>query len=76
MLKNSSLFFLAFLSSSTLAAVSVDLYNAPPSSIKQFFKSSGATGTRTLSSSQTNALEAISTTKIANKTVVRLSTII
>ena len=69
--KKSGVLFLAFFSSSTIAAVGVDLYHAPPSSIKQFFKSPAAPVTRKVISPPANVLEAISTVRVDNKTVVR-----
>jgi vibriolysin len=71
MLKKSSVFFLAFFSSSALDAAEVDLYNAPPSSIKQFFKSSSPNGVRAIPSSQINTLATINSITVESKNVVR-----
>lgn len=51
------------------AAVSVDLYNAPLSSLKQFSKPNS--GSRAVSTTATSALQQISSTSATDKTVVR-----
>lgn len=71
MLKKALWFTLLFLSS-TLFAEGVDLYNAPPNSLKQFFTSSGTPLSRQLApANKGNTLQQISITQEKSKSVVR-----
>ncbi|RUR12720.1 M4 family metallopeptidase [Legionella sp. km772] len=70
MLKNAMFFSLAALSNSIFAA-SVDLYDAPLTSVQAYVKAgTGTNGSRNLAN-QVNVLQAISTTQGPNATMIR-----